>query len=187
MFQAAQNRKITHPECFWRCQRSRWYRLQWLSQGRVRVYGKVHDEPRLTCYCGDQSYTYSGKTMIPLPWSEIPVLQQIRRLVQKATGETFNSVLCNRYRSGEDTNGWHADNEKVYDPQPTIASVTFGTERDFDLRQNGGRPGKLRIRLAHGSLLVMSGSTQEQWQHTLPRRKGLSAERVNLTFRRIVF
>lgn len=31
--------------------------------------------------------------------------------------------------------GWHADNEPIYGPEPTIASVTVGAERDFDLRE----------------------------------------------------
>ncbi|CAE7193405.1 ALKBH3, partial [Symbiodinium pilosum] len=167
-------------------------RLQSLpfSQGRVKVFGKEYDEPRLTCYFGDKPYTYSGRTIKPMPWSRAPVLQDIRRQVEKVTGETFNSVLCNRYRNGNDTMGWHADNEPIYGMRPTIASVTFGAERDFDLREGaghaGGDVGRIRVRLAHGSLLVMSGATQECWQHSLPRRKGLKEERINLTFRKII-
>ncbi|CAE7353477.1 ALKBH2 [Symbiodinium natans] len=160
------------------------------TQGRVKVFGKEYDEPRLTCYFGDKAYKYSGRTIKPKPWSRAPVLQEIRKEVEKVTGETFNSVLCNKYRNGNDTVGWHADNESIYGPQPTIASVTLGAERDFDLKECGGRrdakAGRIRVRLGHGSLLVMSGATQECWQHSLPRRKGLKEERINLTFRKVI-
>eukprot|EP00747_Dinoflagellata_sp_TGD_P185148 gnl/TRDRNA2_/TRDRNA2_41526_c0_seq1.p1 gnl/TRDRNA2_/TRDRNA2_41526_c0~~gnl/TRDRNA2_/TRDRNA2_41526_c0_seq1.p1 ORF type:complete len:254 (-),score=30.47 gnl/TRDRNA2_/TRDRNA2_41526_c0_seq1:199-960(-) len=159
--------------------------VKW-EQGQVRVFGKVYPEPRLTCYYGDKPYTYSGRTVHPRPWSENPVVSEIRRRVEAATGEVFNSVLCNRYRSGADTVGWHADNEKVYGPMPTIASVTLGEPRDFDLRENDGRQGRFRLKLGHGSLLVMSGNVQNRWQHSLPRRLTIKGERVNLTFRRIV-
>ncbi|CAE7479092.1 ALKBH3 [Symbiodinium necroappetens] len=160
------------------------------TQGRVKVFGKDYAEPRLTCYFGDKAYTYSGRTIEPLPWSRAPVLQDIRKEVESITGESFNSVLCNRYRNGDDTVGWHADNEPIYGPQPTIASVTFGAERDFDLKEcrkgSCRSAGRIRIRLAHGSLLVMSGATQECWQHSLPRRKGVQDERMDLTFRKVI-
>lgn len=158
--------------------------VKW-GQGKVRVFGKSYDEPRLTCYYGEAPYTYSGRTVQPLPWTSAPTLVEIRDKVEKATGERFNTVLCNRYRNGEDTVGWHADNEHVYGSNPTIASVTLGTERDFDLRPGCSGPRELRIKLVHGSLLVMCGSMQEHWQHALPRRKRVQGERVNLTFRRI--
>mmetsp|Transcript_34669 Transcript_34669/g.79877 ORF Transcript_34669/g.79877 Transcript_34669/m.79877 type:complete len:233 (-) Transcript_34669:22-720(-) len=156
------------------------------TQGRVKVFGKEYDEPRLTCYFGDQPYTYSGRTIKPMPWSRSPVLQEIRKAVEEITGESFNSVLCNMYRNGNDTVGWHADNEPVYGPNPTIASVTLGAERDFDLKECKDGPGRFRVRLGHGSLLVMSGATQHRWQHSLPRRKSVEEERINLTFRNII-
>eukprot|EP00933_Yihiella_yeosuensis_P025337 TRINITY_DN19680_c0_g1_i1.p1 TRINITY_DN19680_c0_g1~~TRINITY_DN19680_c0_g1_i1.p1 ORF type:complete len:277 (-),score=31.58 TRINITY_DN19680_c0_g1_i1:109-900(-) len=156
------------------------------SQGKIKFFGKEINEPRLTCYAGDKPYAYSGRQLSPVPWSKVPILQKIREQVEKVTGDSFNSVLCNRYRSGDDSMGWHSDNESVYGPNPTIASVTFGAERDFDFRETGKRPGHLRVHLSHGSLLVMSGSTQDYWQHALPRRKKISTERINLTFRKVV-
>eukprot|EP00928_Gymnodinium_smaydae_P090199 TRINITY_DN7403_c0_g1_i2.p1 TRINITY_DN7403_c0_g1~~TRINITY_DN7403_c0_g1_i2.p1 ORF type:complete len:257 (-),score=36.50 TRINITY_DN7403_c0_g1_i2:79-825(-) len=159
------------------------------EQGHVKLFGKMHPEPRLTCYYGDHGfqYTYSGRTVRPRPWDECPLVARIRRRVESATGERFNTVLCNRYRNGDDTVGWHADDEKVYGKDPTIASVSLGAVRDFDLREHDNKDGRrIRIRLASGSLLVMSGRTQHFWQHSLPRRKRLQEERINLTFRKIV-
>ncbi|CAK9107978.1 unnamed protein product [Durusdinium trenchii] len=120
--------------------------LPW-GQGKVKVFGKDYDEPRLTCYFGEKAYKYSNRIIEPLPWSRSPVLQEIKALVENMTGESFNSVLCNRYRNGEDAMGWHSDNEQVYGPKPTIASVTLGAERDFDLRE--GKGGGARPRHGH--------------------------------------
>merc|ERR1712048_338003 len=128
---------------------------------------------------------YSGRTVRPRPWGECPVLRRIRRRVEAAVGMQFNTVLCNLYRTGEDTVGWHADNESVYGPTPTIATVSLGAARGFDLRENATPNRKLRIELQPGSLLVMSGDTQQRWQHSVPRRKALREERINLTFRQI--
>jgi len=158
------------------------------EQGTVRVFGKTYPEPRLTCYYGDPqlAYTYSGRTVQPRPWAECPAVRRLRELVERATGESFNTVLCNRYRSGQDTMGWHADNEAVYGPTPTIASVSLGAERDFDLREVNAPKRRLRVRLLSGSLLVMLGCTQQFWQHSVPRRKAVSEERINLTFRQVL-
>lgn len=50
-------------------------------------------------------------------------------------GSSFNSVLLNRYKGGNDYVGWHSDDEKLYGSQPEIASVSFGCERDFLLKK----------------------------------------------------
>lgn len=158
------------------------------EQGHVKLFGKELPEPRLTCYYGDPGleYTYTGRTVRPRPWKECAVVERIRRRVEEVTGESFNTVLCNRYRSGDDTVGWHADDEAVYGREPTIASVSLGAERDFDLRRKDDPQKKLRISLRSGSLLVMGGQTQRLWHHCLPRRKKVSEERINMTFRKIL-
>lgn len=160
--------------------------LAW-EQGSVKLFGKQLPEPRLTCYYGDPglAYTYTGRTVRPHPWSECPTLELIRRRVEGATGARFNTVLCNRYRGGNDCMGLHADDEAVYGPAPTIASLSLGAERDFDIRLRQGTA-RHRISLRSGSLLVMAGRMQDFWKHGVPRRKRVTEERINLTFRRIV-
>jgi alkylated DNA repair dioxygenase AlkB len=39
--------------------------------------------------------------------------------------------------------------------------------------------------LEHGSLLVMKGSTQQNWLHSLPKSRAIKSPRINLTFRNI--
>jgi alkylated DNA repair dioxygenase AlkB len=94
----------------------------------------------------------------------------------------FNSVLLNRYRSGADSMGWHADREPELGPRPMIASVSLGVARTFDLRHN--RTGVVQsFSLKGGSLLVMKGNTQAQWRHRVPKEPRVTGERINLTFR----
>jgi alkylated DNA repair dioxygenase AlkB len=118
--------------------------------------------------------------MEPLPWT--PLLAAIRARAEACAGVRFNSVLCNRYRSGADTVGWHRDNERELGPEPVIASVSFGATRRFLLRHVKG-PDRAEIGLEDGSVLVMRGQTQQRWRHSVPRTAQAVGERVNLTFR----
>lgn len=158
------------------------YTVPW-RQDTITIFGHVHALPRLQQWYGDAPYTYSGIAMKPLPWT--PELLDVRRKVETLLGVLFNSCLVNLYRNGDDTVGWHSDDEPELGDAPVIASVSLGAERDFALRHKRHRDLKRPIALPHGSLLVMSGTTQRDWEHTLPRRKGLSQCRVNLTFRTI--
>ena len=156
-------------------------------QDRIRIFGKVYDVPRLQQWFSDAGlvYTWSGLRMEPVPW--LPALQRLRDKVIEETAHPFNTVLVNLYRDGRDTVGWHADDESELGEHPVIASISLGAERDFQLRHRS-RPdvSTQTIRLPHGSLLLMSGTTQKYWKHCVPRRKQVKGERINLTFRRVV-
>ena len=93
-------------------------------------------------------------------------------------------MLINYYRDGQDSTGWHADDEPELGKDPVIASISLGATRDFQLRHNRDKNQKISIALQHGSLLLMQGTTQSCWQHQIPKR--VQAEpRINLTFRTI--
>mmetsp|Transcript_13371 Transcript_13371/g.29490 ORF Transcript_13371/g.29490 Transcript_13371/m.29490 type:complete len:153 (+) Transcript_13371:605-1063(+) len=131
-----------------------------------------------------------------------PIVKYLKEAIERRVADVcgqriqFNSCLMNHYRSGEDAIGFHADDEKVYGRNPIIASVSFGAERDFVLRRkkpavSTGRSTSLQsdrrtVLLEHGSVLVMMGSIQHHWHHSLPVRKKISQPRINLTFRRIL-
>jgi alkylated DNA repair dioxygenase AlkB len=157
--------------------------LNW-SQDEIQVFGRWHKIPRLQAWHGEPnlSYKYSGKQFQANPWT--PALLSLNEQLSEL-GLRFNSVLCNWYRDGEDKMGWHSDNEKELGPSPVIASVSFGSVRDFAFRHR--RSGdKFVLPLEHGSLLIMAGKTQHHWQHSLPPRKRVKSPRINLTFRQIV-
>ncbi len=153
------------------------------QQDDIKVFGKVHPQPRLTALFGNEekSYSYSNIKMQPLPWN--PLLQKIKSSIESASGTNFTTVLLNLYRNGKDSNGWHADNEKELGINPIIASVSFGAERNFQLKHNSIPGLKQNILLEHGSLLLMKGTTQHFWKHQIPKTSKLIGERINLTFR----
>ena len=149
----------------------------------VVVFGKRHLQPRLTAWCGDASYTYSGLRLAPLPWT--PLLLHIRAAVEAACGRRFNSVLLNLYRNERDSMGMHSDDEPELGPAPVIASVSFGTTRTLILRHKRNKH-TLRLPLSDGSLLLMSGATQKNWLHGINKSARPLGARINLTFRYIV-
>ena len=160
--------------------------LQW-QQKQIRMFGSWLDMPRLTCWYGDAgcSYTYSGLTEEPLPWT--PELLQIKQMLFERAGITCNSVLANLYRDQKDSMGWHSDDEKELGPEPVIASISLGAVRRFDLRHKQEAGLQIRLPLAHGSLLVMEGVTQTFWKHQVPKEPAtrVTGSRINLTFRTI--
>lgn len=153
------------------------------QQDDIRVFGKIHPQPRLTALFGNEgkSYSYSNIKMQPHPWSIF--LQKIKTKVESVSHTNFTTVLLNLYRNEKDSNGWHADNEKELGINPIIASLSFGAERVFQLKHNSIQGLKQNILLEHGSLLLMKGTTQHFWRHQIPKTTKPTGERINLTFR----
>jgi alkylated DNA repair dioxygenase AlkB len=153
------------------------------QQDNITVFGKTHPQPRLTALYGNEGkpYSYSNITMQPHSWNTL--LQKIKYYIEETTGCQFTTVLLNQYRDGKDSNGWHADNEKELGTNPTIASLSFGSE--FQLKHNTIADAKKNIILEHGSLLLMKGSTQHFWKHQIPKTTKPIGTRINLTFRSI--
>jgi alkylated DNA repair dioxygenase AlkB len=155
------------------------------SQGTIVMFGREVSEPRLSAWLGDPGarYTYSGRVMTPAPWTT--TTKWLRDRCAEHTGVALNSVLVNRYRDGNDSMGFHADDEPELGENPVIASVSLGATRRFQLRHRRDRDDRVGLDLDHGSLLVMGGTTQHHYRHAVPKTKR-PGERVNLTFRRIV-
>lgn len=156
--------------------------IDW-QQDDITIFGKTYKQPRLTALHGDDgaSYSYSGITMFPKPLTS--ELKKIKEKVEAITKTKFTSVLLNLYRDGSDSNGWHSDDEKELGRDPVIASLSFGVERVFQLRNKADTKLRKNILLEHGSLLLMRGSTQHYWQHQIPKSKKINSPRINLTFR----
>lgn len=156
------------------------------QQNKIKMFGKVYDEPRLTAWYGDKDvrYKYSGIQLDPLPWNNI--LKNLRDLVSKESGTNFNSALLNYYRDGQDSMGYHQDNEPELGENPTIASITFGAERTFQMKHIKDKSIKRKdIILKSGSLLIMAGTTQHYWKHQIPKTKKVIGPRLNITFREV--
>ncbi|RMA58474.1 alpha-ketoglutarate-dependent dioxygenase AlkB family protein [Ulvibacter antarcticus] len=155
------------------------------QQDDITLFGKTYPQPRLTSLYATNSkpYSYSGITMFPKPYTDI--LKEIQRKIQTVSEENFTTVLLNLYRDGNDSNGWHSDDEKELGRNPVIASVSLGADRIFHFRNKKDKSVKHKLILENGSLLLMKGATQHTWQHQLPKSKKVIKPRINLTFRSI--
>jgi alkylated DNA repair dioxygenase AlkB len=158
---------------------------------RNAVFG--HQVPRDEAYYGDPGtqYTYSRRLYTPLPWT--PELLELKSRVEQATPRSayknqsleqsaYNAVLCNLYRDGNDSVGWHSDAEP--EMGPVIASVSLGEQRLFRLKHKDG-PVAFSRSMPHGSLLIMAGDTQQNFKHEVPKQPRILKPRINLTFRRV--
>jgi alkylated DNA repair dioxygenase AlkB len=155
------------------------------EQPEITIFGNTVLEPRLSTWHNElgEGYKYSGVLRRAQPFSEL--LCDIRNRCAEVTNATFNSVLVNFYRNGQDGLGWHSDNEACNGLEPTIASVSLGATRRFDMRHR--KTGEtIKIQLESGSLLVMAGKSQQYWVHQVAKTKRVHEPRINLTFRRVI-
>jgi len=159
--------------------------LAW-QQEPIWMFGKQILQPRLTALYGDPKvpYGYSGIAMQAFPFTA--ELEGIKQRLEEFTQHEFTHVLCNYYRDGQDSMGWHRDNEAVLGRNPKIASITFGASRSFQLRPYTLKEPKINLELSHGSLLLMEGESQHYWEHQLPKTKKVQEPRINLTFRKLL-
>lgn len=158
--------------------------IQWKNDEAL-IYGTKIITKRKVAWYADQpfSYTYSKTTKTALPW--LPILHELKRIVEKECGETYNSCLLNLYHDGNEGMAWHSDAEKDLKKNGAIGSLSFGAERKFSFKHKNTNE-TVSKDLQHGSLLVMKDSTQSNWLHRLPPTKIKCTPRINLTFRTIV-
>jgi alkylated DNA repair dioxygenase AlkB len=158
--------------------------LAW-EQRAIVLFGRRILQPRLIAWAGDLGYRYSGQTLEPRPFT--PAARALLARVCGRAGETFNHLLANRYRTGEDSMGLHADDEPELGDDPVVATLSLGTTRRFIVRpRRKGSQVRHDLDLRHGSLLVMGGTCQRHYVHGVPRAPGIEGERVSLTFRRLL-
>jgi alkylated DNA repair dioxygenase AlkB len=153
------------------------------SQLTTVMYGKEVVTPRLYAWYGDRNVDYSinGEGSRPVLWT--PELLEIRKKVEAISGIVFNSVLLNLYRDQNDSVAWHSDRDAVPGRNQYVASVSFGQERYFDLRQKNDHSKKFRVLLENGSYLLMKGAFQDKWEHRVAKSRIPMKPRINLTFR----
>ena len=151
---------------------------------QAMIFGKRIETKRKVAWYASESfrYTYSKVTKTALPFS--PELLYLKALVERHSGETYNSCLLNLYHTGEEGMAWHSDGEKDLKDHGAIASLSFGVERKFAFKHKQSKE-VISLPLKAGSLLVMKGITQQHWLHRLPPTKLVTDARINLTFRTI--
>jgi alkylated DNA repair dioxygenase AlkB len=158
--------------------------LAW-EQREIVLFGRRVLQPRLIAWAGARSYRYSGQTIEPRPFT--PTLERLLAAVTARTGVSFNHVLANRYRTGDDSMGMHADDEPELGPDPVVAIVSLGVTRRLVVKpRRAADAGRQDVELGHGALLVMGGTCQRHYVHGVPRQAAATGERISLTFRRLL-
>ena len=160
--------------------------IKWKRE-KIRMWGReIVTKKRIAWYADEgKFYTYSGSTFHPDQWNEL--LLEIKKYVEQYIKFQFNSVLLNEYPNGKVGMGWHSDDERELGIDPIIASLSFGANRDFIFKHKTDKSFEnIKIHLKSGSLLLMLGSTQHHWKHSLPKRLKVREPRINLTFRKIL-
>lgn len=138
-------------------------------------------QPRLTASFGDAGlcYRYSRTLNFAEAWT--PTLREIKDRIESVKGH-YNFCLLNRYRSGQDSIGMHADNEP--EMGNVIGSLSLGATRTFRVRHNVSKQ-SFSLAVRHGTLIIMAGTMQQHWKHGIPKTTAQVGERINLTFREI--
>jgi alkylated DNA repair dioxygenase AlkB len=152
----------------------------------IFLYGRQVQLPRLQAWFSTEgrTYTYSRLTLPANPFSA--ELEDLREKIMSESGASFNAVLANLYRDGQDSMGWHSDNEPELGVKPIIASLSLGCYRKFQIRPKMNKKLKdelVELDLGLGSLLIMGSGCQENWEHQLPKQRRVTLPRLNLTFR----
>jgi len=156
------------------------------EQRTQKMYDKTVITPRLTAWYGDDKKSYESadnNTSGTNPWT--PELLALKERIEQEFGYKFNGVLLNLYRDNNDSVAWHRDKESRYGKRPVIASISLGETRNFDFRKKDHHQSKYSLPLPNGSLLIMKGDLQENWEHRIAKSTIPMKERINLTFRLI--
>ncbi|MBX3257138.1 MAG: alpha-ketoglutarate-dependent dioxygenase AlkB [Chitinophagaceae bacterium] len=158
--------------------------IEWRNDEAI-IFGKKIITKRKVAWYGEKpfEYTYSNTTKYALAWTK--ELLELKTIIEKETGETFNSCLLNLYHNGDEGMAWHSDGETDLKKDGAIGSLSFGAERKFAFKHKKSNE-KVELILEHGSLLVMKDTTQTHWLHRLPPTKKVTTPRINLTFRTII-
>jgi len=158
--------------------------IAWKNDEAI-VFGKHILTDRKVALYGDAEYNYSYSKINKqaLIWTK--ELLELKKITEELTEVKFNSCLLNLYHNGQEGMAYHSDNEKTLGKNNTIASLSFGAERNFLFKHKKTKQ-TVSVFLEKASLLVMKGTTQTNWLHRLPKTTKVKIPRINLTFRTII-
>ncbi|WP_040836361.1 alpha-ketoglutarate-dependent dioxygenase AlkB [Nocardia brevicatena] len=148
--------------------------VPWRTERRA-MYDRVVDVPRLVRFYPESA---------PLP---DPILDEARDALsdyyRSELGEPFRTAGLCYYRDGRDSVAWHGDTIGRGAHEDTLVAIlTLGAPRPLLLRPRTGGP-SLRFRPGHGDLLVMGGSCQRTWEHSVPKARPTVGPRISVQFR----
>lgn len=149
--------------------------VPWTAERRW-MYARQVDVPRLSCF-------YGNDAILP-----DPMLSRARELLsdyyEDELGEGLTTAGLCLYRSGADSVAWHGDTIGRSKTEDTVVAIlSLGWARTLALRPRGGGGTRHRFALGHGDLVVMGGSCQRTWEHSVPKTARIVGPRISVQFR----
>lgn len=159
--------------------------IPWSQYGGA-YEGKPYKVPRLMYFCGPEGriHSYGGITHDLNQWH--PSVSQVLDRIEIETKYKYNSALLNYYRNGKDYIAEHSDRETNGSYNRSVATVSLGGPRDFQLRCKFEKRDLITIKVESGDFLGMYGNTQLFFSHMVPKRANVGP-RISLTFRELDF
>ena len=151
------------------------------------MYGRTMSVPR-----GQASFTinedihYNYKVSGGSPPNQVmcDTLQSITKRVNNKLGTNFNTILLNKYKNGEDHISFHMDKETGWVDNTGFATLSFGATRDFQIKSNETNEVNT-IPHENNMLIYMPYPMNQQYKHSVPKRKRCKSCRISLTFREL--
>jgi alkylated DNA repair dioxygenase AlkB len=149
----------------------------------IIVFDKICKQNRDVGFFSNDSkgYLYSQKLMESKPLSNamIELLVSINTML----GAKYNGILVNKYNDGNDYIGAHSDSEVGLDPVG-VACISYGSERNFRIRNKNDKKIVHEENTTHCSILHMGGKFQKYYTHEIPIQKKIKGVRFSFTFRK---
>ena len=137
----------------------------WAAHER-KMFDRIIVEPRLTTRA----------------WADpTPPIPAIADVLSEHYGFDLHAVSANLYRDGRDSVAWHGDRIGRKVPETVVAILALGSTRRFLLRPVSGGPSR-RYETRSGDLLVLGGTCQRTWQHSVPKCRE-AGPRISVMFR----
>ncbi len=178
------------------------------QKGYFKLFNRTVTSPHVSSFylqpqdiLNHSAYTYNGQALTEIrPFSQgmtaaLPIIQdKVNILLQDR--ETYfmkhweaTVAFANLYEGSSSSVGYHSDQLSYLGPLPIIASLSLGCTREFRLKPVAGGGRVMSIHLPHNSLLIMWGSCQEDWKHSIHGGGVLDLhpiarnKRINITYR----
>jgi alkylated DNA repair dioxygenase AlkB len=136
------------------------------SQPVVRMYERDVHTPRLVARIDNDMH---------------PAIPGLIEVLSERYSTRLDQVSAGWYRDGNDSVAWHGDRIARERPRATVATVSLGATRRFLIKPKEGGTARA-FSLGHGDLVVMGGSCQRTWEHTVPKVAS-AGPRIALMFR----
>ncbi|HCA87592.1 MAG TPA: alpha-ketoglutarate-dependent dioxygenase AlkB [Streptomyces sp.] len=151
------------------------HEVPWRAEQR-HMYERVVDVPRLLC-------SYGEGDALPHP-ALADAREALNRHYATELGEPFRTAGLCYYRDGRDSVAWHGDRTGRGATENTmVAIISVGEPRALLLQPRGGGGRTVRRSLGHGDLIVMGGSCQRTWEHSVPKTSKPVGPRISIQFR----